>query len=42
MGYGDFKDLPSRSASHKVLCAKAFKTAKNLKCNGYQKGRSSF
>ena len=38
MGYGDLKDLYWRSAFDKVLCAKPFKTAKNPKCNGYQRG----
>ena len=27
--YGDFKDLPRRTASAKVLCDKAFHNAKN-------------
>ena len=31
MAYGDFRDLPSRTASDKILRDKAFKTAKNLK-----------
>ena len=37
MAYGDFRDLPSRTASDKVLRNKAFKTAKNLKYDGYQR-----
>ena len=37
MAYGDFKDLTSRTASDKVLRDKAFNTAKNPKCDGYQK-----
>ena len=34
MGYGDFKDLPRRTASDKVLYDKAFIFAKNLKYHG--------
>ena len=37
MAYGDFKDLKRRTASDKVLRDKAFNTAKNPKCDGYQK-----
>ena len=37
MTYGDFKDLPRRTASDKVLYNKAFNTAKNPKFDGYQK-----
>ena len=37
MTYGDFKDLPRRRASDKVLDNKAFNTAKNPKFDGYQK-----
>ena len=39
--YGDFKDLPRRIASHKVLHDKAFDIAKNPKNNGYQCGLAS-
>ena len=35
---GDFKDLVRRTAADKVLCDKVFNIAKNLKCNGYQRG----
>ena len=31
MAYGDFKDLTSRTASHKILHDKAFNIAKKLK-----------
>ena len=31
MGYGDFKNIPKRAASYKVLCDKVFSIAKNLK-----------
>ena len=31
MSYGDFKDLPRRTAFDKVICAKAFNIAQNLK-----------
>ena len=41
MVYGDFKDLPSRTASDKVLPDKAFCIAKNPKYDGYQKGLAS-
>ena len=36
MAYVDFKDLPRRTASDKVLCDKAFNMAKLLKYDGYQ------
>ena len=36
MAYGDFKDLPSRTSSHKILRDKAFNIAKNPKYNGYK------
>ena len=29
MAYGDFKKLPKRTASHKLLCENAFDIAKN-------------
>ena len=31
MAYGDFKDLPRRTASDKVLCDEAFNIVKNPK-----------
>ena len=36
MAYGDFKDLPSRTSSDKILRDKAFNIAKNPKYNGYK------
>ena len=36
MAYGDFKDLPRRTASDKVLSDKAFNIAKNLKYDIYK------
>ena len=41
MAYGDFKELPRRTASDKVLRDKAFSIAKNPKYDGYQRGLSS-
>ena len=41
MAYGDFKDLPRRTAADKVLCAKAFNIAKYPKYDGYQQGLAS-
>ena len=41
MAYGDFKDLPRRTASDKVICDKAFNIAKNPKYDGYQPGLAS-
>ena len=38
MAYEDFKDLPKRTASDKVLRDKAFNIAKNPKYDGYQRG----
>ena len=38
MAYGDFKDLPKRIASDKILRDKAFDIAKNPKYDGYQRG----
>ena len=35
MTYGDFKDLPGRTASDKLLCDKAFNITKNLKYEEY-------
>ena len=34
MAYGDFKDLPRRTASDKALHDKAFNIDKNPKCDG--------
>ena len=41
MAYGDFKDLPRRTASDKMLREKAFNVAKNPKYDGYQRGLAS-
>ena len=41
MAYGDFKDLPRRTVSDKILHDKAFDIAKNLKYDGYQHGLAS-
>ena len=41
MGYGDFKDLPGRTASHKVLRDKAFNIARNPKYDRCQSGLAS-
>ena len=41
MAYGDFKNLPRRTASDKKLCNKAFNSAKNPKFGGYQRGLAS-
>ena len=41
MAYGDFKDLPKRTASDKVLRDKTFKIAKNPRHNGYKRGLAS-
>ena len=38
MAYGNFKDLPRRTASDKVLRDKTFNIAKNPKYDGYQRG----
>ena len=37
MAYGDFKDLPKRTAFEKVLRDKAFNIAKNPKYNEYRR-----
>ena len=37
MAYGNFKDLPRRTVSDKVLRDKAFNIAKNPKYDGYQR-----
>ena len=41
MTYGDFKDLPRRTATDKTLRDKAFNIAKNWKYDGYQGGLAS-
>ena len=41
MAYEDFKDLPRRTASDKVLHGKVFNIAKNPKDDGYQRGLDS-
>ena len=43
MTYGDFKDLPRRTAADKVLRHKAFDIAKNSRYgdDGYQRGLGS-
>ena len=38
MTYGDFKDLPRKTISNKLLCDKAFNIAKNPTYDGYQRG----
>ena len=37
MAYGDFKDLPRRTAVDKVLRDKSYNIAKKPKCDEYQK-----
>ena len=41
MAYGNFKDLPRRTGSDKVLHDKAFSIANNPKYDGYQRGLAS-
>ena len=41
MAYGDFKDLPRRTTSDKVLPNKAFNIAESPKYDGYKKGLAS-
>ena len=41
MAYGHFKDIKRRTAPDKILRAKAFNIAKNLKYDGYQRGLAS-
>ena len=36
MEYGNFKDLPKKTASEKILCNRAFNIAKKLKYNVYK------
>ena len=38
MAYGDFKDLPKRTAADKVLRDKTFKIASDQKYDGCQRG----
>ena len=38
MAYGDFEDLPKRTAADKVLRDKVFNIAKDPKYDGYQRG----
>ena len=42
MANGDFKYLPRRADSDKIFQYKAFKIAKDLKYDGYQRGHASF
>ena len=39
MSYGDFKDLPGRTALDKILCDKAFNIAKDPKYDRYHQRR---
>ena len=41
MANGDFKNLPRRTASDKILHDKAFSFAKNPKCEGHQRELAS-
>ena len=41
MAYGDFKDLPKRTAADKVLRDKAFKIANDQKYDGHPRGLAS-
>ena len=41
MVYGDFKDLPKKTVSDKVLHDKAFDIARNSKYHGYQRELAS-
>ena len=41
MAYGDFKDLPRRTASDKVMRDKTFNIAKKLRYDGNQRGLAS-
>ena len=41
MANEDFKELPRRTASNKILRNKAFHFAKNSKFDGYQRGLGS-
>ena len=41
IAYGDFQDLPKRTAADKVLRDEAFKIANDQKHDGYQRGLAS-
>ena len=41
MAYADFKELPGTTAVDRALCDKASNIAKNLKCDGFQRGLAS-
>ena len=41
MAYGDFNDLPKRTAADKVLRDKTFKIPSDQKYDGYQRGLAS-
>ena len=41
VAYGNFKDLPRKTASNKTLRDKAFNIDKSPKYNGYQRGLAS-
>ena len=41
LAYGDFKDLPRKTASDNALRGKAFEIAKDPKYDGYQRGLAS-
>ena len=41
MAYGDFKDIPRRTTSDRILRDNAFNIAKNPENDGYQRGLSS-
>ena len=38
MAYGDFKDVPLRTTSDRILADKAFKIDKNPKYRRYERG----
>ena len=42
MAYEDFKDLPRRTSSDKLLCNKEFNFAKNPRYDDYQRGFAAF
>ena len=41
MTFGDFQNLPRRTASDKIFREKQFNIAKNSKYDGYQRGLAS-
>ena len=41
LSYGDFKDLPRKTAADKVLRGRAFNIFRNLKYDGYQRSLAS-